>query len=213
LADLTTELNDLLGLPLDTQLDLEASVPAEFDLSSREQFLRAAWSQNPQIKSAEDAVKKAHAAVDAAKSAYLPDVTAYARQSYQDGVPFLVRNFGTFGISLNWDVFDFGRRRAAVGEREAQLAQADEGVKRLKEEVAVSIERSYNRVQRTKSMVQVAQQVVKLRQESERLAQNQLAQGVLLTSGGRQATAATYKAQADLLQANLGYLLAWAELQ
>ena len=29
----------------------------------------------------------------------------------------------------------------------------------------------------------------------------------------RQATAATFKAQADFLQANLGYLLAWAELQ
>jgi outer membrane protein TolC len=213
LADLTTELNDLLGLPLDTPLDLEAGVPADFDLRSRDEYLGTAWSQNPQIKSAEDTVKKAHAAVDAAKSAYLPDVTAYARQSYQDGVPFLVRNFGTFGISLNWDVFDFGKRRAAVREREAQLAQAEESVKRLKEEIEVSIERSYNRVQRTKSMVLVAQQVVKLRQESERLAQNQLAQGLLLTSGCRQATAATYKAQADLLQANLGYLLAWAELQ
>ena len=86
-------------------------------------------------------------------------------------------------------------------------------MRRLKDEVAVSIERSYNKVQRTKSLVEVAQQVVKLRQESERLAQNQLAQGVVLISDRRQATAATYKAQADLLQANLGYLLAWAELQ
>ena len=29
----------------------------------------------------------------------------------------------------------------------------------------------------------------------------------------RQAAAATYKAQADYLQASLGYLLAWAELE
>jgi outer membrane protein TolC len=213
LADLTTELNDLLGLPLDTQLDLDAAVPVDFDQHAREEYLQTAWSQNPQIKAAEDAVKKAHAAVGYAESAYIPDVTAYARQSYQNGVPFLVRNFGTFGISMNWDVFDFGKRRAAVRENEAQLAQAEENVRRLKEEVAVSIERNYNKVQRTKSLVQVAQQVVQLRQESERLAQNQLAQGVVLTSEGRQATAATYKAQADLLQANLGYLFAWAELQ
>ena len=213
LADLTTELNDLLGLPLDTQLDLDAAVPVNADQHSREEYLRTAWSQNPQIKAAEDAVTKAHAAVASAESAYIPDVTAYARQSYQTGVPFLVRNFGTFGISMSWDVFDFGKRRAAVREREAQLAEAEENVRRLKDEVAVSIERSYNKVQRTKSLVQVAQQVVKLRQESERLAQKQIAQGVVLSSDGRQATAATYKAQADLLQANLGYLLAWAELQ
>jgi outer membrane protein TolC len=100
-----------------------------------------------------------------------------------------------------------------VREREAQLAQAEENLRRLKEEVAVSIERSYNKVQRTKNMVEVANQVVKLRQESERLAQNQLAQGAVLISDRRQATAATYKAQAAFLQANLGYLLAWAELQ
>ena len=59
----------------------------------------------------------------------------------------------------------------------------------------------------------MANQVVKLREESERLAQNESAQGVLLVSDRRQATAATYKAQADYLQASLGYLLAWAELE
>jgi hypothetical protein len=60
-------------------------------------------------------------------------------------------------------------------------------------------------------MVDVANEVVKLRQESERLAENQVTQGVVLVSDRREATAATYKAQADLLQASLGYLLAWAE--
>ena len=126
--------------------------------------------------------------VTAAKSAYIPDVTAFARHSYQDGVPFLLRNFGTFGVNLNWEVFEFGKRRAAVREREAQLAQAGENLRRLKEEVAVGIERSYNKVERTRNMVQVANQVVKLRQESERLAQNQLTQGVILVSERRQAT-------------------------
>jgi outer membrane protein TolC len=213
LSDLTTELDDLLGLPLDTQFDLDPAVPVEFDRQSREEYLQTAWSQNPRIKAAEDAVKKAHAGVGSTESAYIPDVTAYARQSYQDGVPFLVRNFGTFGVSMNWDVFDFGKRRAAVRESEAQLAEAEENVRRLKDEIAVSIERSYNKVQRTKSLVEVAQQVVKLRQESARLAENQLTQGEVLVSERRQATAATYKAQADFLQARLGYLLAWAELE
>jgi outer membrane protein TolC len=151
--------------------------------------------------------------VTAAKSAYIPDVTAFARHSYQDGVPFLLHNFGTFGVNLNWEVFDFGKRRAVVREREAQLAQAEENVRRLKEEVAVAIERSYNKLERTQSLVQVANQVVKLRTESERLSQNQLTQGLVLVSERRQATAATYKAQADYLQASLGYLLAWAELE
>ena len=114
---------------------------------------------------------------------------------------------------MTWDVFDFGKRKAAVRQSQDQLSEAEENLRRLKDEVAVSIERSYNKVQRTKSLVEVATQVVMLREESERLAQNQLAQGAVLISDRRQATAATYKAQADFLQANLGYLLARAELQ
>jgi outer membrane protein TolC len=128
-------------------------------------------------------------------------------------VPFLVRNYGTFGFHLTWDVFDFGRRRATILEREAQLAQAEENLQRLKDEVEVGIERSYNKLERTRNQVQVASQVVKLRQEGERLARNQLIFGVALLSDRQQATAATYKAQADFLQASLGYLLAWAELE
>ena len=123
-----------------------------------------------------------------------------------------MRNFGTFGVVLNWEVFDFGKRRSAVREREAQFAQAEENLQRVKEEVAVGIERSYNKVERTKKLVEVASEVVKLRQESERLAQNQSTEGVILVSERRQAAAATYKADADFLQASLGYLLAWAEL-
>jgi hypothetical protein len=64
-----------------------------------------------------------------------------------------------------------------------------------------------------RSLVRVASEVVNQRQENERLALNQRAQGILLTSEQRQATAASYQAQADFLQANLGYLLAWAELE
>jgi outer membrane protein TolC len=151
--------------------------------------------------------------VAAAKTAYIPDVTAFARHSYQDGVPFLVRNFGTVGINLNYTVFDFGKRRATVRERQTQLEEAEQNLEHLKEEVAVAVERSFNKLERTRSMVNVAAQAAKLREESERLANNQQQQGVVLISDVRHATAANYKAKADLLQANLGYLLAWAELQ
>jgi len=213
LADLRTELNDLLGLPLDTELELDPEVPTNFETLPKAEYLKIAWAQNPEILAAEEMVRKAQAGVAAAKTAYIPDITAFARYSYQNGVPFLVRNFGTFGVNLDYDVFDFGKRRAAVRERAAQLAQAEQNLERLKEEVAVAIERSYNKVERTKSLVNVASQVATLRQESERLATNQAAQGEVLVSERRQATAARYKAQADLLQASLGYLLAQAELE
>ena len=110
-------------------------------------------------------------------------------------------------------MFDFGKRRAVVRERESRLAQAEENFERLKDAVGVQIERSLNKVERTRQMLQVASEVVRLRTEGERLAENQLTQGAVLISVRRQAAAASYRAQADLLQAQLAHLLAQAELE
>jgi hypothetical protein len=62
-------------------------------------------------------------------------------------------------------------------------------------------------------MLQVAAEVVKLRGEGERVVENQLSLGVVLVSARQQALAASYKGQADMLQAQLANVLARAELQ
>jgi len=79
LSDLTTELNDLLGLPLDTALELDGVESASFQPSTREEYLRDAWAGNPQIHAAEESVRQATAGVTAAKTAY----TATGTQAYQ----------------------------------------------------------------------------------------------------------------------------------
>jgi outer membrane protein TolC len=211
--DYTTELNDLLGLPLDTKLELDQEVGVDFPTLTKAEYVKEAWAENPEIRSAEEAVEKARAGVSAAKTAYIPDITAYARYSYQDGVPFLVRNFGTFGVSMSYTLWDFGKRRANVSERSTQLAEAKQNLERLKEEIAVQVERNYNKLERTKNMINVATEVAALREESERLATDQEARGVVLISDVRRATAANYQSKADLLQARLGYVLAYAELE
>src|SRR5215475_71060 len=67
--DLTTELNDLLGLLIDTRLELDPTVPANFDQHPREEYVQAAWSAHPEILAADEAVRKARAGVKVAKAA------------------------------------------------------------------------------------------------------------------------------------------------
>ena len=210
--DLNTQFNDLLGLALDTKLELDPAVKTDVALPVKGHCLNTAWANNPEIRSAEDAVRKASAGVSAARTQYIPDITAFARYSYQDGIPFFVHNFGTFGVNMKYDIFDFGRRRAEIRQEQVVLREAEENLERLKDEVAVQVEQTYNKLERTRNMVEVAQQVVDLRTEGERLASNQVQQGVVLVSERRKAGAEVYKAQADLLEASLAYVLARAEL-
>src|SRR5580704_15126119 len=112
LSDLTLKLNDLTGLPLATALDLDPAVPQFQQPCPREECVTAAMASHPEILAARAEVQKAEAAVRLAKTdMWVPDVEAFARYSYQENVPFLARNFGTFGVHLGYDVFDSGRKK------------------------------------------------------------------------------------------------------
>ena len=89
LADLTAELNDLLGLPISTSLVLEPVAPVVLDIAPREEVLGLALAENPQIAAATEKVRQAKAALTAAKSAYIPDVSALCQTQLSEwrGVP------------------------------------------------------------------------------------------------------------------------------
>jgi hypothetical protein len=100
---------------------------------------------------------------------------------------------------------------AEVRQQQTQLSEAEENLERLKDQVAVQVERLITNCSARRVWL-IAQQLVALRTEGERLTSNQFRQGVVLVSEGRRAGAETYNAQADLLQANLAYVLARTEL-
>jgi outer membrane protein TolC len=206
LSDLKLKLNDLMGLPLTTGLDLDPTVPEFQEACSREECVKTALATHPETREARAEVEKAEAAVRLAKTdIWLPDVEAFARYSHQDNVPFLANNFGTFGIHLGYDVFDGGRKRAVKREREAQLSQAKENLARLSDEVELAVETAYNKLERTQEMLKVSEEVLALRGESSRVLQQELLQGAALKSQAAMATAQEYDAKALLLQSQLDY--------
>jgi outer membrane protein TolC len=206
LEDLKLKLNDLMGLPLTTVLDLDPIVSESQETCPIEECVTTATASHPEILEARAEVEKAEAAIRLAKTdIWVPDVEAFARYSYQNNVPFLARNFGTFGIHLGYDLFDGGRKRAVKREREAQLAQAKENLARLTDEVELTIHTAYNKLERTEQMLKVSEEVVALRTESNRVLQQELLQGAALKSQAAMATAQEYDAKALLLQSQLNY--------
>ena len=213
LTDLRLKLNDLIGLPLATALDLDPGVPEFQRTCRREECVTAAESSHPEIPAARADGQKAEAAVGLAKTdIWVPDVDAFARYSYQENVPFLARNFGTFGIHFGYDLFDSGRKHGLLRERQAQLSQAKENLAKLTDAVELSVETAYNKLERTRQMLKVSEEVLALRIESSRVRQQELIQGAALNSQADTATAQEYDAKALLLQSQMDYLQAHDEL-
>ena len=211
---LSLTLSDLLGLPLETQLDLDSD-PSMGSLSSptREECIRIAQDRSPEIRSAEQAVMKAKAGLAAAKDAYIPDITGLARYSYQSGIPFLLHNFGTFGASLSYDLFDGGRRIAEIKDSRTLLSEAELNLAKVKDEVAVQVETAYDKVEQLQNMVGVAEEALKVRVELARLSDRQLEQSEVLASNRSEAHAKAASAKASYLEATLGLSLAQADLK
>jgi outer membrane protein TolC len=213
LTDLKLKLNDLIGLPLATALNLDPGVPEFQETRLREDCVTAAIQSHPEILGARAEVQKAEAAIGLAKiDIWVPDVEAFARYSYQENVPFLARNFGTFGFHFGYELFDSGRKKALLRERQAQLSQAKEQLAKLTDAVELLVETAYNKLERTRQMLKVSEEVLDLRTESNRVRQQELIRGAALNSQADTATAQEYDAKALLLQSQMGYLQAHDEL-
>jgi outer membrane protein TolC len=212
LSDALTQLNDAIGLPLTTQLVLDGSVEKVRDSCEREECLRIAMESHPEIRETRAEVEKASAAVRLAKRQYVPSLDAFARYSYQDNVPFLARNFGTFGVHFGYDLLDGGKRNAEIGERKAQLAQAEENLARVKDEIELRVQTVYNKRERTREMLKVSEELLALRTEVHRVAVQQLHEGAAVPSQVNGAAAQELYARTALLQSQLDCLEAEDEM-
>jgi outer membrane protein TolC len=213
LTDLKLKLNDLIGLPLATDLRLDPGVPEFQETCPRKDCVTTAIESHPEILAARAEVQKAEAAIGLAKTdMWVPDVEAFARYSYQENVPFLARNFGTFGVHFGYDLFDGGRKHAVVRGQQTQLLQAKENLAKLTDAVDLSVETAYNKLERTREMLKVSEEVLALRTESSRVRQQELIRGAALNSQADTAAAQEYDAKALLLQSQMDYLQAHDEL-
>lgn len=212
LVDLQTQLNDLIGLPLTSRVALEPTATLVRESCEREECVRLALESHPDIAEARAQVDKAESAVQLARYHFIPDVGVFARYSRQRNVPFLASNFGTIGVLMSYELFDGGRRVAAVRERRAQLAQARENLARLSDEVELRVQNASNKLERTREMVAVSSELLALRSESRRVSAEQLTRGSALRSQTAAAIAQEFEARAAMLQSQLEYLQAADEM-
>ena len=173
---------------------------------------RRRFPEIPELESAKASVEKAQGGVRAARKEYIPDVTLFAANTYQDGASVLKHNVGTFGVTMKWDIWDWGKRNSVIGERSAQLSQARENLHRLNDEVTVELDKAYRKLEDTKSMMDVAREALALQRERLRLVSDQIKTSTASYAKYNEAVAAVKKAESNELQARLSYEIAIADL-
>jgi outer membrane protein len=149
-------LNNLLG----RDLEIDFGVSEDKTLSPIEQDLKAAQetalSKNPTVKEAEIKIDQADNVRRLAKSEYLPDLGASFHYLSPFGVNFVPTNVMAVGIELNWEPFDWGRRRDTVNEKTVSVEQSKLNLTQTKANVLVDVNKEYRALQEARMAVDVA---------------------------------------------------------
>lgn len=211
-ADLASELNDLMGEPLQTPLDLAPVSPDPRPLPARDALLDQVRQSNPDMAVAKATLEKSRSALKAGKSEYIPELGAFVRQTHQDGLPFVQANSTSYGLSLSWNILDWGKRSGVVHQRAAMVNAATYDFDRIRNRAEIDLDRLLRKLDTDRLLVEAAEEAHAMNAEKARLAGNQYKSGLIPASKKLEADAEARASEADLLAARLGLDLTRADL-
>ena len=201
--ELTASLNDMLGLPGETKLELVPPEPLAEDTSMEEAVDKAA-AANAEVVEAEQTAIKARAGSTLSKMQYFPSVAFVGGYTNQNALNVILpRDFSYIGVIATYTVFDFGKRERGVKESNAQAEMAEIAVPLTKAKVMAEVKSSYFELERSRKLIQLARRMVSATQGVEAGYQ----------SDNAEVESAQAKMEADMFRAELEYRQAYSRLK
>jgi outer membrane protein TolC len=225
-----TSLNSLIGWPLTTELELTtsaeslaAALPAEEkavdDAAAAQSLIQTALADRPELKSADFRIKASEAGVKAAKAGWYPQVFLSGNYYYLRPNPRLLPARDKFydtwdiGVSLSFDIWNWGQARSQTSQAEAQLAQARDTRKLLSDQAVLEVTQSRLALGQARQKIGVSGQAVAQAEENLRITRERFKQGVALNTDVLDAEVALLQGKINRTQAAIDLVLAQARLQ
>jgi outer membrane protein TolC len=203
--ELTAALDDMIGWPPDTELQLVPPDPRFENISLREATDKA-LAANAEVVEAEQTVVKARAASTIQKLAYVPTVAVMGGYAYQDNaLPPLPRDFSFIGIVATYNVFDFGKREHTIKGANAQAEMAETALELTKAKVAAAVKNSHLELERSRQLSELTRRLDSAIQLQRASYDENSAAEIL--------AAKKAKVEAEMFQADLDYRQALARLK
>lgn len=215
------KLRATLGSPSgDTSRATDLGVEGTIEVPRREVALAdaiaAARAQRPELLQQERQVKAAEYAIDAARSGYLPTVSAYA--GYESTKPSITGLSESHldgwmaGVQSNWAIFDGKATAGRVGQAKSRASQARYSAEERQLAVEVEVRQAHSALIEATEMLDSSGKVVEQARESLRLAQARFQAGTATQLDVLTAQSQLTQARSNLAQAQHDYAVAIATL-
>jgi outer membrane protein len=214
LATQKEQLNSLLGRDIRTEFTVRP-VPEvtglESDLEAARKF---SLEHRPEIRESELRLKQGELDRRAKKLESIPDVSLslsyLAPLNYSDLIP---RTVATFGVVLNWEVFDWGRKKIELAEKDRTLAQARNGLLETRNMVLIDVGAKFRKLQETNQLLRIAALAHETAAENLRIVTNKYNVRVSLLKDVLQSQTALEDVNYQYMQALLSFWTAKADFE
>lgn len=177
------QLNRLMGRDVDTPFDVDPLSAADFGLPQLQEAFAKAMESRPEIRLGKLKVRETELDRRIKNAERIPDVslsaTTLVTANLSNALP---SNLSGVGFQVNWDVFDWGRKRKQVEEKRLAEEQASLELKDAEALVIVDVSHQYRRLIEARKELEVARTLQSAAAESLRVITNQYSQREALLS-------------------------------
>ncbi len=206
-------LNEVMGRDLTTEFAVQA-IPelAAYELDLAE-ARRRALDQRPEVREAGLKMKQAELDVRAQRAEYIPDVSLSFNYLSPFNVEFLPKNIMSVGFMVNWDIWDWGRKKKELAEKTLTVKQADLSEREIEQQILVEVGARFRKLAESRALVEVDELARQTEEEKLRVVMNQYRQNAALLKDTLQQEAAVSTANAQYREALLSFWTAKADLE
>ncbi|MDH4197287.1 MAG: TolC family protein, partial [Candidatus Aminicenantes bacterium] len=189
----TVGLNSLTGLPLEagleptTPVEAAASEAAALESADLQSLVQRAKESRPELRALGARVRASDAGVTAAKSGWLPQAfisgNYYHLRPNPRVMPARDEFYGTWdlGVTVSFDVWNWGQTRQQVSQAEAQRAQARDGLSLMEDQVVLEVTQAFLGLRQAGQRIAAAESAVGQAEENLRVTTDRFREGVALS--------------------------------
>jgi outer membrane protein len=214
LATKKENLNKLLGRNVRTDFRLNPVPDVNGFPADLESARTRALEQRPEIREAKLRIQGAEVDRRIKKSEYIPDVSAgFTYMTFRNFDDFVPKNLASAGVGIAWEVFDWGRKREQLAEKDKAIDQARERLREAEDSVLVDVSQKFRQLQQTRQTFVVVQLAKETARENLRVNTSRYKLTAAYLSDVLQSQSTLAEANYHYQQALLGYWTAQAEFE
>ena len=175
------QLNNLMGLSVDTEVVTSATKNFEPWVLTESECLQYSYEHRPDGIAAMYDVQQAEAARKSAKAGYRPNLAVVAQGSFSGEGNFTAdhaQEQWSFGLEMQWNIFDNGITSAQVHSAEAQKKRYESQARQQVETISLDVHNAYVNLQTAAKNIEVTSEAVAKAEEEFEIAQIRYVEGV-----------------------------------